>query len=138
MAKRPTKLDVSVAEVVDYMRITDDFAPALAAVLERKVTVAAAKQAGLRVTAAERQAAADDYRAARGLQRARDTDRWLRSIGITLATFEQYVTANLLIAKFKKSLYEKAEKQVMMSSQELEEAATEMAYREWLKKALKA
>jgi len=85
MAKKAKdkEIEVAVAEVVDYLRVTGRFAPALHDVVVRKVTVAAARKSRLRVTPKQLQRAADAFRAINGLSKASDTKAWLRASGIT-------------------------------------------------------
>ena len=48
MAKKRTEIEVTVAEVVDYLRITGQFTPSLREVVTRKITADAAKKRGIR------------------------------------------------------------------------------------------
>ena len=94
-------MKISVAEIVDFLRVTGRFQSVLREVVERKVTVEAAKRKGLRVTNQELQTAADAFRLTDGMKKASATEAWLKSLGITVKTLEDYLETNLLISKFK-------------------------------------
>jgi hypothetical protein len=132
--KQGPVIEVAVAEVVDYLRITGDFAPALAEVVKRKVTAEAARKNGISVTAAELQNAADGFRAVRDLLKASDTERWLKANGIALDALEAYLETNILISKFKDQLAKRGKK--LLKSKAVAETVRELAYREWLDAAL--
>lgn len=131
------EIEVDVTEVVDFMRLTGTFAPALREVVTRKITAQAAKDAGIKVTTGELQKAADNFRLVNGLAKARDTEGWLNENGITLEFLEDYLETNLVINKFKTHLGKKAPKNKYMSSPQIQDAIAEMTYQEWLSKALK-
>ncbi len=137
MAKKKNEIEIGVAEVVDYLRITGHFAPALREVVERKVTADAARKQGIKVTAKQLQKAADTFRAVQGLTKARDTKSWLASNGLSVEAFEAYLETNLLVSKFKDRLNKKAGKAKYLSSQAIKQSVKEMIYRDWLKKELK-
>jgi len=132
MAKKVNEIEVTVAEVVDYMRISDKFSPVLREVIVRKVTAEAAKKSGIKVTDTQLQSAADTFRAANGLNKARYSDRWLRCAGISLETLEGFLETNLLISKFKDKLEKKASKNKYLSTQGIKESVREMIYQDWL------
>ena len=136
MAKN-LEIEVSVAEVVDYMRLTDTFKPALREVVERKVAADAAKKSKIGVSTQELQKASDMFRVEHGLIKARDTEKWLKGSGISLEVFEEYLETNLLINKFKESLARKANKQKYASAPEVKEVIKELVYREWMTNAVK-
>ena len=98
------EIEIAVAEVVDYLRMTGQFSPALREVVQRKITAEAAKKARMKVSNGELQKAADTFRVANGLNKASDTDAWLKSNGVSLEAFEEFLEANLLINKFKDAL----------------------------------
>ncbi len=135
MAKN--EIEIAVAEVVDYLRITGRFAPALREVVQRKITAEAAKKSKIKVSNGELQKAADTFRVANGLTKASDTERWLKSNGITLEAFEEFLETNLLINKFKDALEKKTAKGKYLASQGIKESVKEMIYQDWLAKAMK-
>ncbi len=137
MAAKEKALEVSVAEVVDYMRITGQFAPALQAVVERKIAAEAAQKTGIKVSKGELQKAADAFRVVHGLKRASDTHTWLKSNGITMEAFEDHLVANLLSHKFKDGLAKKAKAAKYLKAPEVKESVREMVFQDWLAKALK-
>jgi hypothetical protein len=131
------ELEIAVAEVVDYLRMTGQFSPALQEVVQRKITAEAAKRARIKVSSGELQKAADAFRVANGLNKASDTDRWLKSNGLTLETFEGFLETNLLINKFKDALGKKTPKGKYLTSPAIKESVTEIIYVDWLAKAMK-
>lgn len=136
MAKKNKEIEVAVAEVVDYMRLNGNFSPALYEVVARKATVQAAKDKKIRVTTGELQKASDAFRLINGLSKASDTERWLKSNGISLEAFEEHLETNLLINKFKNSLSKKPNRKYL-SSEGIKESIKEMAYQDWLSGVLK-
>jgi hypothetical protein len=131
------ELEISVAEVVDFLRVTGRFLPAVREVVERKLTVEAAKRKGLKVTAQELQEAADAFRLTNGLKKASDTEAWLKSIGISVEALEDYLETNLLIRKFMDALESKAELQKYVSSQAVKDVIRGMIYVDWMGKQMK-
>jgi len=131
------EIEVSVAEVVDYLRLNGSFAPALREVVGRKATAAAAKKNKIGVSTQELQKASDMFRIERGLLKARDTEKWLKASGISVEALEEYLETNLLINKFKESLARKANKQKYAATPEVREIVKEMVYQDWLAKAMK-
>ena len=137
MAKSSPEIEVAVAEVVDYLRITGGFAPALREVVERKVTAEAAKKAGITVTKAQLQRASDAWRLANGLNKASDTEAWLSANGITVEALEDYLETNLLMSKLKDQLEKKTAKKKYLDSEGIKESVRQLIYEDWLAKALK-
>ncbi len=137
MAAQGKEIEVTVAEVVDYLRVTGQFTPTLREVVERKLTAQAARKSRVRVTAAELQRAADVFRAVNDLSKASDTQRWLRSNGITLEALEGYLETNILISKFKDTLEKKTNKTKYLTASAVKEAVREMVYRDWLNSQMK-
>jgi len=137
MAKKSNEIEIRVAEVVDYLRITGQFAPALREVVRRKVSADAARKNGIKVTTKQLQKAADAFRVVHGLNKASDTENWLESNGVSIEVFEEYLETNLLISKFKDRLNKKAGKTKYLSSPEIKQRLKEMVYRDWVKNELK-
>jgi hypothetical protein len=132
MARKGKDIEVSVAEVVDYLRVTGQFTPALREVVERKITAEAAAKSGIKVTTAELQKAADAFRVLNDLNKARDTERWLRSTGISIEALEAYLESNILISKFKDKLEKKAGKAKYLALPVIKESIRERIYQDWL------
>ena len=137
MAKAKSKeIEITVAEVVDYLRITGQFAPALREVVERKVAAQEAKKKKLKITDSELQKAADAFRSVNDLAKVSDTNRWMKSNGITLEAFEEYLETNVLISKLKDALNNKTAVKKYQSSSAIKESIREMIYADWLEKQL--
>ena len=136
MAKKKNEIEVAVAEVVDYLRITGQFLPALREVVERKIAANAARESGVKVTSKQLQAAADAFRVVHGFHKASDTESWLKTAGVSLEVFEEYIETNLLVSKFKDKLDKKVGKTKYLSTPEVKESIREMIYRDWLAEQL--
>jgi hypothetical protein len=137
MAARLNEVEVRVGEVVDYLRMTGQFQPALSQVINRKITAMAAEEMGIKVSPEELQRAADTFRATHDLGKASDTENWLATSGITLEAFEEYLETNILISKFKDELEAQVDKKKYSSLPEIQESIRELIYSEWLKNELK-
>jgi len=132
MPKKKEAIEVTVAEVVDFLRINGEFANALQEVVARKVTVEAARREGIKATARELQGMADSFRIERGLLKADDTEQWLRSIGISVEIYEEHLKTSLLVEKYKDRLEKKADKHKYLSSPEIKERIRERLFLDWL------
>lgn len=138
MAKNQREIEVAVAEVVDFLKITGQFAPALQQVVERKVAAEAARKDKVRVTTPQLQKAFDTFRHLNGLSKASDTKVWLEASGISLETLEEHLETSLLISKYKDKLYKKvATNKKYQNSSEVKDTVRELAYQDWLKNELK-
>lgn len=137
MAKKSNEIEVAVAEVVDYMRMTGKFAPALSEVVQRKVTAEAAKKSGIKGSTKELQKTVDAFRVVNGLSKASDTNKWLKSNGISVESLEEFLETNILISKYKDKLEKKTGKNKYLASAGIKESVREMIYQDWLESALK-
>ena len=136
--KNGKELTVAVAEVVNYLRVTGGFAPALQEVVERKLAAEAAARARVKVSDEELQRAADVFRHTNGLSKAQDTHAWLDAHGVPLEYLEEYLQTNLLVAKLKEHLEKKASASAKkyLSNPGVKEKIREIVYQEWLTEAL--
>lgn len=100
-------LQISVSEVVTYLRIEGGFSEALANVVRRKYLLQAADEAGVSASAEELQRAVDAYRAIHGLHKAADTQAWMTNNGISVEALEQHLAENIRISKARDYLAEK-------------------------------
>jgi DNA topoisomerase IA len=131
------ELEISVAEVVDFLRVMGRFQPAVREVVERKLAVEAAKKKGLKVTVQELQKAADAFRLANGLKKASETEAWLKSMGISVEALEDFLEANLLIGKLMDTLESQETPQKYLTSPLVKDAVRGMIYQDWLGKQMK-
>jgi len=136
-ARKVEEIEVTVAEVVDHLRLTGRFAPALREVVRRKVAREGAKKIGLKVTTRELQKGADAFRLVNRLTSASATNAWLRANGITVEALEDYLETNLLISKLRDKLEKTTSKKKYLASPGVKESVREMIYQEWLAKQLK-
>jgi len=132
------EIEVAVAEVVDYMRITGQFAPALRDVVIRKITAQAAKDSGIRVSTEELQEASDAFRILNGLNKAEDTENWIKSSGISVDVLEDFLETNLLVSKFKDALLNKMDKENILSSEKIQNVMRDLIFGEWAEKELQS
>jgi len=130
------ELEVSVSEVVDFMRISGQFAPALHQVIERKVAADAAREKGIQVTDEELQKVADGFRQMLGLAKAADTEEWLATHGISMDALEKHLETNVLVSKFIDGLEAEADTSDVMNSPEIKDRMRESAFQKWLKNQL--
>ena len=137
MAKNVAELEIAVSDVVDYMKITGNYSPALRAVVARKVTTDAARKAGISVSVGELQRAADIFRIVNGLHSAKETQNWMEGLGLPLESFEGLLETNLLVNKFKDHLEKKASKTKYHSRPRIKDSVREMVYRDWLNNSLR-
>jgi len=108
MAKSICQLEIDVAEVLDFLRMSGAFNPALSEVVKRRTTAEAAKNYGISVSTEELQKAADAFRDEHGLLKASDMRKWLKTNGLSIDAFERHLETDLLIGKFKDVLQAKA------------------------------
>lgn len=131
MSLKLDEIQVGVAEVVDYTRITGGFEEALKEVVKRKVTVEAAKQKGFQVSDEDLQRAADVFRTVNKLYTMEETEQWLKGKGLTIESLEDYLEANLLIAQFKEDLEKSVDQEKYRNSPVIKESLKELAYQDW-------
>lgn len=124
--------EINEGEVVDYLRLTGQFKPALHEVLRRKVAVQVAQEKGIKITPEELQQAADNFRVCEELHEASETNRWLSETGITLEALEEYLTANLLINKLKDGLEKDIVNTQVLSSEPLRTVVRETAFHNFI------
>ena len=92
------KIDDEVITTEDFVRLlrfTGAFDSLMEDIIKDKLTVHAAKKAGITITPEEIQERADQLRRVKGLHRAVDMNRYLDANKITLDDFEQYLTEML-------------------------------------------
>jgi hypothetical protein len=124
-------LDISVEEVVDYLRIKDVFLKATREVLQRKLAAAEANNVGIWVSDEELQEGADIFRASKNLYTVDETEHWMKRIGITTETFESYIKISLLVEKFKDHLEQELDTQVFLSDSDISERLRELKFQKW-------
>jgi len=137
MATTKKENSTSVEQVVDYLRCTGGFAPALQEVAGRQLAAKAAGEKGLTVSDAELQQASDAWRTVNGLLNASDTNMWLENSGLTIDKYEAYLETNLLIFKFKQALASEARIEKIFTDPQCKEAVVELLYADWLAGAVK-
>ncbi len=130
------ELEVTVGEIVKHIRMTGVFASALREVVQRKVTRAAAEEAGLTVSDEELQSAADGFRVANGLNKADQTQAWLAAAGVDVETLENWLETNLLISKFRDKLEAEADKAAYVATPAVQETIRRLVYQDWLAKTI--
>ena len=86
---------ISCEDFIKLLKFSGTFDGLLEDIVKDKLTVHAAKKAGLEITTEELQERADQLRRVKGLRRAVDMNRYLDSTGLTLDDFEQFLTEML-------------------------------------------
>jgi parvulin-like peptidyl-prolyl isomerase len=92
------KIDGTSIEVSDFIRVlklTGQYEGLIEQLVRDRLTVQAARKAGLRVSEAEIQERADQFRRVRGLHRAADTNKYLDAMRVTLDEFEAFIVDSL-------------------------------------------
>jgi parvulin-like peptidyl-prolyl isomerase len=82
-------------EFVRILKLTGRFEGLVDEIVRDKLAVHAAKKQGMRVTAAEIQERADQFRRVLGLHRAADMNHYLDALGVSLDEFEAFITDGL-------------------------------------------
>ena len=95
---------ISVAELLQTLKLTGQFEALVEQLAKDRITVLAAKKQGVRVTAEDIQARADEFRRARGLHRASDTNKYLDAMGVGMEEFEAFLTDSLYQEKVMQSV----------------------------------
>jgi parvulin-like peptidyl-prolyl isomerase len=86
---------IGVAEFVQTLKLTGQFEGLIEQLVRDRITVHAAKKAGIRVTEQEIQERADQFRRVRGLHRASDTNKYLDALRVSMDEFEAFITDGL-------------------------------------------
>lgn len=66
---------------------------------KRRLAAKKARRRGKKITVSELQRAVDDFRLARRLTKARTFRRWLKTLGVSLDEFEEFLETSLLMEK---------------------------------------
>ncbi|MEO5696688.1 MAG: peptidylprolyl isomerase [Burkholderiaceae bacterium] len=82
---------IGVAEFLQTLKLSGQFEGLLEQIVRDRLTVNAAKKQGIRVSDDEIQERADQFRRARGLHRASDTNKYLDAMRVSLDEFETYL-----------------------------------------------
>lgn len=92
------RIDDEVVDVEDFIKIlklTGQFSGLIEQLVRDKLTVRAAKRAGIAVLPDEIQERADQFRRIQGLHRAADTNHYFDALGVSLDDFETFITDSL-------------------------------------------
>jgi parvulin-like peptidyl-prolyl isomerase len=86
---------VDVGEFIRLLKLSGQFDGLIEQLVRDKVTVRAAKKAGVDVSADDIQTRADQFRRIRGLHRAADMNNYLDALNVSLDEFEVFITDTL-------------------------------------------
>lgn len=92
------KIDGQAIAVTDFLhtlRLSGQFDGLIEQLVRDRLTVQAAKKAGIRVSEQDIQERADQFRRARGLHRAADTNKYLDAQRVSLDEFEAFIADTL-------------------------------------------
>ena len=118
------EIEVTVEDVVNYLRITGAFAAAAEQVARREVSAQAAR----------------DRLASKGRRRRpkkmRDDFRLFLSLGVPKKTLEEFMETDLLISELKDALVQQADRAAYLSAPSIRESVRELIYQDWLNEQL--
>ncbi|MCO6441541.1 MAG: peptidylprolyl isomerase [Nitrococcus mobilis] len=86
---------ISADGLVKWLKLNGTFDNLIEELISEKLTVHAAKRAGIKVTLEEIQERFDQIRRVEGLHRAKDTQEFLQQLGVSLDDFEAYISDTL-------------------------------------------
>ncbi len=86
---------ISSDGLVKWMKLNGAFDNLIEELISEKLTVHAAKRAGINITLEEIQERFDQIRRVEGLHRAKDTQEFLQQLGVSLDDFEAYISDTL-------------------------------------------
>lgn len=92
------RIDDEVVDVEDFIKIlklTGQFSGLIEQLVRDKLTVRAAKRAGIAISPEDIQERADQFRRIQGLHRAADTNHYFDALGVSLDDFETFITDSL-------------------------------------------
>lgn len=87
---------ITTDSFIKLLKLTGRFDSLMDEILKEKLTVHAARLAGIEPSAEEIQERADQIRRIRGLHRAVDMNRYLDALNVSLDEFEAFITEHLL------------------------------------------
>ncbi len=133
--KTAAKPEVTVDQVLDYLRCNGSLGPAVSDVARREFTAAAAAKKGIKVSDDELQKASNAWRTMNQLYSASDTEKWLKNAGLSLESYESYLETSLLVSKFKQSLAAEAKIEKIFNDPVCQDRAVDLLYADWLASA---
>jgi parvulin-like peptidyl-prolyl isomerase len=86
---------IDLAEFVRTLKLTGQFEALLEQFVRDRLAVLGAKKAGIKVSEAEIQERADQFRRVRGLHRASDTNKYLDAMRVSVEEFEGFIANSL-------------------------------------------
>jgi parvulin-like peptidyl-prolyl isomerase len=86
---------IDVEEFMRTLKLTGQFEALLEQFVQDRLAARGARKAGIKVSEAEIQERADQFRRVRGLHRASDTNKYLDAMRISLDEFEAFITDSL-------------------------------------------
>jgi parvulin-like peptidyl-prolyl isomerase len=86
---------IDVSEFLQTLKLSGQFEGLIEQLVRDRLTVLAAKKLGIRVSEEEIQERADQFRRARGLHRASDTNKYLDAMRVGLDEFEAFIADGL-------------------------------------------
>ncbi len=95
---------ISAEQFVKLLKFSNEFSELAEKIIRNKVTVHAAKKRGIKVSTSEVQQETDDFRRYLGLHRAKNTQEWMDSIGISLDEFESLMEERVYRKKMVSSI----------------------------------
>jgi parvulin-like peptidyl-prolyl isomerase len=87
--------EIDLDEFIRVLKLTGQFQELLEQFVRDRLAAQGARKAGIRVSEAEIQERADQYRRVRGLHRAADTNKYLDALRVSMEEFEAFITDSL-------------------------------------------
>jgi len=95
---------ITTEDFVRALKLSGRFDGLIEDLVREKLTVHAARSAGLEVTTEEIQERADQIRRVRGLHRSVDMNRWMDHLGITLEDLEEFIVESVFREKMESQI----------------------------------
>lgn len=86
---------ITVADFIRTLRLSGQYDALIEQIVRDRLTVQAARKVGIQVSEQDVQERADQFRRARGLHRAADTNKYLDALHISLEEFEAFIADSL-------------------------------------------
>ena len=99
-------ITITQADIWQQVKLSLQIPELVEQIVSRKMILAAAEEAGIKVEVEELQKAADFLRLTNKLTSAEDTYKWLEKHGVSVDDFEEIIYTNLISGKLRQHLFE--------------------------------
>ena len=98
-------ITITQADIWQQVKLSFQIPELVEQIVSRKIILAAAEEAGIKVEVEELQKAADFFRLTNKLTSAEDTYKWLEKHGLSVDDFEEIIYTNLISGKLTQHLF---------------------------------